>query len=439
MMGGLNDTKDCTGLAYTMRVSKDPIRRPALGQKAEMGGLYNIRTKQFLDQSLFSASLDQDDIDDYDDRRTSFFYTEDDKFKNKMLALGVDSDLCVDILCHMIEVSGSGKYLTDELTSARSQSRSLIYNISTCTEEININNKRTKKMIDLDILESTEATHVVVGIDWGATCVITCTDKNRKYEDKFKISEKLKEELAKIGDRLLDIKESISVNSENHEEDISDFSSRKTDEDEVSELEFNCVSDIYAEGEYEPITYKGVYQLARNMKKYVNLTDSGKGVPMVYQLIPLEAVMKKCRLSINIHKNYWEITEDTVEHVSEMISEVRYIEQLLNDLQYDIEDGEDYITPTILYQVSSLVDDFSIKENTFRSDLKDIIVDVRSQELSEVELLHYLTDVDSFETSFWNYKMNEYLPTLRKISEIHSWVNLVVNIRIVRSTLMCLI
>ncbi|MEH2410096.1 hypothetical protein [Nostoc sp.] len=79
----------------------------------------------------------------------------------------------------LVNLQGSGNYLREEKTSARAGRVTLLYSITTKSDSINICNEKLKETIDLNAIDCVEATHVVVGIDWGANCTITAEYANQ--------------------------------------------------------------------------------------------------------------------------------------------------------------------------------------------------------------------------------------------------------------------
>ena len=68
-----------------------------------------------------------------------------DSFEEKFRKLDIEAELSVSLLCGMIKLSGSGKYLDEKRESDLKQRMSMIYKTTTVTEEVNL--RQLKKNI----------------------------------------------------------------------------------------------------------------------------------------------------------------------------------------------------------------------------------------------------------------------------------------------------
>jgi hypothetical protein len=74
----------------------------------------------------------------------------------------------------VFNISGSGKFLTEDKKSKRSIMVTLYHYVKTKYEKIYVTDENVKKLINYDILTNNEnATHVIIGIQWGANSVAT--------------------------------------------------------------------------------------------------------------------------------------------------------------------------------------------------------------------------------------------------------------------------
>ena len=115
---------------------------------------------------------------------TTIEFALSDNLQEKCNKLSVEPELQVSLLTGLVKLNGSGAYLSEEKKSARAQSMSLIYKLRTVNEEMMF--RQNKDKIDMEMLTSPNinSTHVVVGVDWGAVCVVTCETKKVKISPK---------------------------------------------------------------------------------------------------------------------------------------------------------------------------------------------------------------------------------------------------------------
>ena len=74
----------------------------------------------------------------------------------------------------------------------------MYFKVMTVREQITPSQKPFRSLVDVDLLGQAAAlgaTHVLVGIDWGAMGTITCEDENKDGEETTRVKGALKAEL----------------------------------------------------------------------------------------------------------------------------------------------------------------------------------------------------------------------------------------------------
>lgn len=149
------------------------FKRPALGSVAALGSLYDARTDTFLPQSLFKESplnaVEVKPINQLDAR-----FNKAVTFHQKLFELGIGPELGASILAGLVPVSDCGLYLIEQRRLwDRFAQYSLLYNITTVEENLNLGASGIRDFLLPDVLTTTKATHVVVGINWGGQFIVT--------------------------------------------------------------------------------------------------------------------------------------------------------------------------------------------------------------------------------------------------------------------------
>ena len=94
-----------------------------------------------------------------------------DSIQEKCDLFEIDPELKISILSGLVKLKNSS-YIINNKRSARTSQISLIYSLRTYSQEILI--KRHLNSIDKDLLKTVVATHLVVAIEWGCNCYISC-------------------------------------------------------------------------------------------------------------------------------------------------------------------------------------------------------------------------------------------------------------------------
>ncbi len=97
-------------------------------------------------------------------RETKLKYTLLNSYEEKFQALDISAELKLSILGGLIELKGSGRYFKNTKQSAKTEQASLINSFSTSYEEISITESNIQLLVNFDIFDQIDATHVVVGI-----------------------------------------------------------------------------------------------------------------------------------------------------------------------------------------------------------------------------------------------------------------------------------
>ncbi|RFU25805.1 hypothetical protein B7463_g10532, partial [Scytalidium lignicola] len=148
-------------------------RRPALGQLASMGTLYDARIDSFLSASLFDSELPADAINTSTSKQNTVKLSYVDTFEEKFEKLGIATDLGASILADFISLQGSSHYLAERRDSNHMLQGALYITMRTVQEQLNFMCSELKTHLTSSIINANEATHIVTGIDWGVETIIS--------------------------------------------------------------------------------------------------------------------------------------------------------------------------------------------------------------------------------------------------------------------------
>lgn len=174
----------------------------------------------------------------------------------------------------MITVGGSGRYLTDERDSDRTMHASLHYKITTVNEMLNIMSPDLRSAIVLNALEGVSATHVVTEIGWGAQCVVTATHRHASGDDRAEMEGHFQADFRKM-------KSAIQVTGR------ADLKMDSKESGGTKSFRVTVYGDVLADDGLIPTDFESAYKFIGNVSKYVKTANSGKGKPLVYELLPL--------------------------------------------------------------------------------------------------------------------------------------------------------
>lgn len=333
-------------------------RRPALGQVWELGSLYDARRDAFVPLSLLKGIPPPSSVivtDNYSsDVKVSFTDTYDEKFKQ----MNLDPELSASFLSGLIQVDGSGGYLSDSRDSNQMVHASLHYKASTVHEKLNLMDPSLRNCLDLDILKDGCATHVVAEIGWGALTVVaakhapTGQQSQSEIEDIFKARFAILESIARDG--------------------IARYSSSSKADPEAS---INVYSDVGSKEKWIPSSFQDVFQFISSVPEYIFETNGGKGQPTIYVLLPLGFL--SYFFAIGSCPTTTPLSTDCLGQFVQLFDGLRDSRQKLNDYMCALQ-SYSFVSPNHMDAVNGLYGSAVMAEHDLKSRYSSLLVSVRN-------------------------------------------------------------
>ena len=353
------------------------MTRPALGQIAGLGVLYDAYNDNFCGLSIFRREPPQESLEKTDCHGSDIKFVHSDDYKEKFSALKVNAELQASFLGGLVKVSGSGDFLKDDRSSQRIVKSSLVYNITTVHEKINIFSDSLKNSLALEAIQYVPATHVVTEITWGANSIVTAEHKISSNDDILKVQGQFKAALEFVS---LQIKGEVGMKYEgNHSLEGNSF-----------QIKVN--GDILSDGDPVPTNFKEALQFIQKVPSMVKAANSGKGKPLFYTLVPIDLIKKTLKLEILAATVLERINEDIIIRFVGVFDEFRSTSQKLNDYYEDIRSHTHCIPPEEITRVSKLKEDFAILESKTRVNFASLLQGVRRgyAQPSQIQELHVM-------------------------------------------------
>ncbi|XDG00479.1 hypothetical protein ABKA04_000094 [Annulohypoxylon sp. FPYF3050] len=295
------------------------LRRQALGEAASLGSLYDARTDSFIPLSLLNGPPPAKSSSVTDMPKTDRRFIRSETKREKPSNMNISAELNASFLSGLVKADGSGSYLNNAHNSKKVLEASLVYNITTKSEALRLNDEEVKKALAFKSLKMTTATHVVIGIEWGANSIVTfrstITEKNNKtdIEGHFKLA----------FDKLKFIKVSGG----------SDATVDGSEGEDLSTLEFTVFGDVLAEEDATPLDIDSAVRYMRNVPQCIKKANNGKGKPIVYTLLPIEmlSLFWMDEIQIEIDSHYRSIGAEYLEKFVQLFDQIHDIECALND------------------------------------------------------------------------------------------------------------
>ncbi|XP_078142437.1 stonustoxin subunit alpha-like [Centroberyx gerrardi] len=312
------------------------IDMPALGRPVHIGMLYNICTDNFLSGVLL---WDEDAIDKniHVDAKpgTRFKFTAEDSLTEKTKALDISASLKASFLGGLVEVGGSASYLKNRVSSVKQCRITMKYEVETEYKYIHFD--ELGQVMHPEVFEQQTATHVVIGLTYGAKAFMVFDRTASDEENRQEIQGQLDVMVKKIPKMEISGEGKVAL----------------TDEDKEKVERFRCTFFGDFRLDHNPSTYEEAVLVYKNLPKL--LGEKGeKAMPVKIRLHPLKNLDSKAAMLVrNIRKELVSDVEDVMEKLHE--AKIR---------------ANDLITQCKLIKAAAIED----KLTTFEDELDDYTV-----------------------------------------------------------------
>ncbi|CAG8615968.1 4350_t:CDS:1 [Ambispora gerdemannii] len=335
------------------------IQRKALGRTAEIGALYNSARDSFCGTTLLQTETHTNKVDS---PHSELSYSYEDSYNEKFSKLNIEAELKLSFLAGLVSSEASGKYLSNIKKSSKTVKGTLIYKVTLVSETWDIYREDVKASISIDALNNPDATHVVIGIKWGANIMASFEYNDTNEENKSQIEGSLKANLPNL----------IKPSGGGH------LHIRKSDADFMNKFSINIVGDIVPNEKALPQSFEEAKKIVASLPQCTKEYNNGKGVPVEYTLLPLSELAKILNHRIAINNIITNLNEETIIRVEQLFDSLIKSKQSLNDLHESAKSISDFLPEIILNEINTYLTKVSTEEAKFRRELAESLVKVRS-------------------------------------------------------------
>ena len=374
-----------------MQTQVKPIELAAVGRVAKLGELYDARSDQFLHLSLIKSNLPNTSTTSTQNRQTKLKYSMVNTLEEKFRTLDIQAELKLSIMGGLFDLEGSGKFFKDTKRSGKSAKASLVSSFSTEYEQMSITGTEVRNLVDLDALEQIDATHVVVGIQWGGNVIISVEDTNYDDQDQQKIEGNMQAQLQMLATQ------------------ISGSATVKIDEKQriaLSKYNFEIYGDFVAETVPQTLIEAVVFM--KFAPKILLDGNKGKGKAMKYSLIPISLLRQIFKITAKINALSNKIDEATVDSSTKLFDEMNSVEQKFNDILDELKAYEKYILTKKVQEFKSLYQEYKIYQSEVQRNLSEHLVQVRSGEETIDKLRNVVTQAYKNPFAFGNINFDKF-------------------------------
>ena len=386
----------------------DTIKRKTFGRTASLGCLYDAHSDNILSLSIFNQSLSNELIQTVDTHFSDYKYSFSDSFEEKFSNLNVEAELKLSVMGGLFKLEGSAKYLNEQKSSFKSVKSSLIYNIKTKRQFISLTNENLKPLVSSVALGVKNATHVIVGIDWGANTVASFEYENNEHSEKKKIEGSLRAHMEKAA---FSISGSASVKFDESEKKIGES------------LAIRFYGDFIPKNEDLPNSVEKTIELMKKIPKFIEDSNDCKGVPIEIELIPIDLAEKLFAFESKVERLLFDVNVESINRIQRELDLHLEAKQKFNDCKKDAIENADYFPDSTIKLIDEAEQNINTAETRFRSLLSKLLVGIRSGEKKANEIEDLL---EAFQKSGWcgsgiHKFLNENKKTLNQMEKVNNY------------------
>ncbi|KAI2804069.1 hypothetical protein BLOT_008214 [Blomia tropicalis] len=263
----------------------------------------------------------------------------------------------------------------------------------------------------MDVLEQIDATHVVVGIQWGGKVLISVEDTNSENIDKEEIEGNLAGKIKGLTS-LFNVEGNLDGN-------IADEM-----KEELNKFSFEIFGDILPT--LVPTNLIEGIEIMKNAPSLVKDANNGKGKQIKYKLIPISLLRNLWKVNTEANKIFRYIEEEAIQKCVELFDNMNLIEQQLNDLLEDVNKLEPFIESSKVKQVKLLHLNYSFYQTKLRNVLSDQLFLIRSgnETTSKLDEVIFQTTNDPFSWENVAIKIDQLSDLKKEISFLKLMIKL---------------
>ncbi len=315
----------------------DCVEVPALGRTAHIGWFYDMSTHQVLPENVFKFAIPPEAIQSSSFKTLEQKYNHGNSYSSRFAALDINGGLSLSILAGQIPIPliGSASYINKEKSNETLDRFSAIWKTRTREETLNLNFEGLKDFVaERSLIGKTgqSATHIIVGISYGADVIIDWEYSKSEIDNPVNIlgfningeiglNKGLEKLLDHIGSLLKKEKDTQDTEQEKKTSDGLNVVKQKSSVITNQNLKFTIFSDSIVE------TPSSTEEFLRDLNKINTKLENEKGVPKVFILKPINGFAESLQINLefsgtNLVKADFEMDVDDCKKIHKMFDEI---------------------------------------------------------------------------------------------------------------------
>jgi ribosome biogenesis GTPase A len=343
------------------------IKRPALGETAVLGTLYDARRDRFLPYSILAETLPEGCVTVVPSGQLFRAIITTDTLKEKFDTFEMNPDLIASFLGGFLHTQGSGGYLNHSRETGLIAHRALLSTYKTIDEKLNFMGGDLKDHLELSILEAGHATHIVSEINWGTRSIIAATQLLLDEEDRTR-SEYV-------------LSSAFSSFDENHVPSQLDNSIKVT-----------AYADLLEPGETLPYDMVSAHRHIIQQPNQVASVNNGAGNPLTYTLLPVSFFSAFFGASIQTEIVVRQPSVEFQGKLVDLLDELCQAKRLLSSYYQDLQSHRDCVERSHIAEVAARIRQAEQSESDLQKSYAQEVALLRDGQSTGQNALQLLED-----------------------------------------------
>ncbi|KAI9687021.1 MAG: hypothetical protein M1822_002431 [Bathelium mastoideum] len=319
-----------------------------------------------MSASLLKPTLPSDAIEISDVNSRHYQVGYEDSYEKQLEAMDISAALGASILAGLTPLKGSSVYL-NERSKGDTLHASLHHTIVTVRESLKFRCAELGNCLASKTVSADEATHVVFEIEWGARSIFAARTHLGTFTE-LDVAER--EFYSDFETFLSAFKTPNTIESQDRDHGTSEQMQANT--------EITAYFDILEEDGIIMEDYQEALQFLKSMPSHVKDENDGKGVPIMYSLLPvemLELVLQIPRLSRL--PRFVSMAGDSLSSIVRLFEDFETCERTLDDLERIVIVNERYLSPHLLQSIMDRKHTLHVASGTFKMEIVPALEAVR--------------------------------------------------------------
>ena len=374
--------------------------RSSLGQMANIGDLYDARTDRFTGQSVVTDSTGSLAVSSMPMESYREEFLTNATFYDRLALLVNDKELQLSVLLRLVVPDPNvGAFIGQDDINFSPTNGILLRTAKILREQVG-------SIADIKHLvssyQSGNATHVVVGVEWGATVAICLDHSDRDVPSEQTVDVNLQQQLQML---ISSLKSGARPNPQV----VSDISGTYT---------IRCFSNGLPHGN-QPSSLEDAIALMSDLPRLIQSVNNGKGAPVSFVLVPLSSLTER---TMSLPSR---VEQSVFTQALKLFREVKITKHNFYSLSQYLKDRNGYLQKPEMDKIYEFLTGFEQAEKKLYNDVINAVAAVRSGDRDQSRLANILRDFSGGCYCVDNIKafLDTIKPTLQKIQFLDEVTN----------------